>query len=72
MNGRPICVGSGWVYRMPCGLITTTKSVWVTRRTCSANGWSAWSASAVCTPSTTRAVLATVSATAVARAVASS
>ena len=37
----PICVGSGWVKRMPSTVITTTKSVPVSRRTASASGCSA-------------------------------
>ena len=36
----PISVGSGWVNRMPCGVMTTMKSVPVCARTFSASGWS--------------------------------
>jgi hypothetical protein len=38
MNLRPIWSGFGWLYRIPLGLITTTKSVPVSARTRSAYG----------------------------------
>ena len=40
MNCWPIWRGSGWVYRLPLGLMTTTKSVPVSVRTRSATGCS--------------------------------
>ncbi len=49
----PISAGLGWVNRMPSVVMTTTKSVPVSRRTCSANGCSAALGSAATRPSRT-------------------
>src|SRR6478609_2951686 len=71
MNRLPIWVGSGWVQRMASVLMTTTKSVAVSVRTCSAKGWSRAVGSGPWTAETTSGVEAMVSATARARAMAS-
>ena len=59
-NRPPICAGSGWVYRMPSGVMTTTKSVPVSRWTCSASGWSTEVGSGAERPDTTTGAAARV------------
>ena len=59
----PISAGLGWVNRMPSVVMTTTKSVPVSRRTCSANGCSTALGSGAANPSRTVGAAATACAT---------